>query len=99
MLDGVYGNLDGADTAGTPDESTPAPAARAPTFHRASAPTRAALQALLTKIITRILRRLTRLGHLVEEEGQTCLAGGVTDPDDVMTPLQAAAAHYRIAQQ
>ena len=41
---------------------------------------------------------LTRLGHLVEEDGQTYLAGGVTDPDDVMTPLQAAAAHYRIAQ-
>ncbi len=98
VLDGGYGNLDGADTAGTPDESTPAPAGRAPTFHRASAPTRAALQALLTKIITRILRRLTRLGHLVEEDGQTTLAGGITDPDDVMTPLQAAAAHYRIAQ-
>ena len=26
------------------------------------------------------------------------LVGGFTDPDDVMTPLQAAAAHYRIAQ-
>ena len=49
-------------------------------------------------IITRILRLLTRLGHLVEEDGQTTLTGGVTDPDDVMTPLQAAAAHYRIAQ-
>ncbi len=41
---------------------------------------------------------LTWLGHLVEEEGETYLAGGVPDPDDVMTPLQAAAAHYRIAQ-
>ena len=49
-------------------------------------------------IITRILRLLTRLGHLNEEDGQTTLAGGVTDPDDVMTPLQAAATTYRIAQ-
>jgi hypothetical protein len=103
VLDGVYGKLDAVDTVDTertPDESTPAPAALtpAPTFHRASAPTHAVLQALLGKVITRILRRLTRLGHLNEEDGQTTLAGGVPDPDDVMTPLQAAAAHYRIAQ-
>ena len=101
VLDGVYGNLDAADIAGTPDESPPSPAALAPItpiFHPASAPTHAALQALLGKIITRILRLLTRLGHLVEEDGQTTLAGGVIDPDDVMTPLQAAAVHYRIAQ-
>ena len=93
MLDGVYGNLDAVDIAGTPDESPPSPAALAPItpitpiFHSASAPTHAALQALLAKIITRILRLLTRLGHLVEEDGETYLAGGVTDPDDVMTPL------------
>ncbi len=49
-------------------------------------------------VITRILRLLTRLGHPVEEDGQTTLAGGINDPHDVMTPLQAAAAHYRIAQ-
>ena len=96
VLDGVYGNLDAVDTAGSTDESTPAPPA--PIFHPAGAPTHAALEALLAKIITRILRLLTRLGHLVEEEGETYLAGSVTDPDDVMTPLQAAAAHYRIAQ-
>ena len=103
VLDGVYGKLDALDTVDTertPGVSAPAPAALtpAPTFHRASAPTHAALQALLGKIITRILRLLTRLGHLVEEDGQTYLTGGVTDPDDVMTPLQAAAANYRIAQ-
>ena len=50
VLDGVYGNLDAAatlvKTAGTPDESMPAPAA-APIFHAAAAPTHAALQALL----------------------------------------------------
>ena len=97
VLEGVYGNPDAAGTSGTPDESMPAPAA-APIFHAAAAPTHAALQALLGKIITRILRLLTRLGHLVEEDGQTYLAGGITNPDDVMTPLQAADAHYRIAQ-
>ena len=96
VLDGVYGNLDATDHTGTPDERTPAPVAPAPVFH--PAPTHAALQALLGKIITRILRLLTRLGHLIEEEGETYLAGCVTDPDDVMTPLQAAAANYRIAQ-
>ena len=52
VLDGVYGKLDAPDTVDTertPDESTRAPAALtpAPTFHRASAPTHAALQALL----------------------------------------------------
>ncbi len=99
VLDGVYGNLHDVDTSGTPDQSMPAPVAPVPIiFHAAAAPTHAALQALLGKIITRILRRLTRLGHLNEEDGQITLAGGITDPDDVMTPLQAAAAHYRIAQ-
>jgi len=55
VLDGVYGKLDAVGTSGTPDESMPAPAA-APIFHAAAAPTHAALQALLGKIITRILR-------------------------------------------
>ena len=30
--------------------------------------------------------------------GEDAALQGITDPDDVMTPLQAAAAHYRIAQ-
>jgi len=30
VLDGVYGNLDAADIAGTPDERPPSPAALAP---------------------------------------------------------------------
>ena len=97
VLDGVYGNLDTIDTAGSPDVSTPTPAL-APIFHPAAAPTHAELEALLGKIITRLLRLLTRLGHLVEAEGEIYLAGCVTDPDDVMTPLQAAATNYRIAQ-
>ena len=82
----------------------PAPVALAPTsapaatFHPASAPTHAVLQALPAKIITLLLRLLTRLGHLLEEEGELVLAGSVTDPDDVMTPLRTADAHSRIAQ-
>ena len=56
------------------------------------------LEAVLGKIIARILVRLTHLVYLVEEEREIYLAEGATDPDDVMTPLQAAAAHYRIAQ-
>ena len=96
VLDGVYGNLATTDTIDTAHPCPPAPAA--PIFHAAGAPTRAALEALLGKIITRVLRLLTRLGHLVLEEGETYLAGCIIDPDDVMPPLQAAAANYRIAQ-
>ena len=43
----------------------------APVFHPAPALTREKLKALLDKIITRILRLLTREGHLIEEEGRT----------------------------
>ena len=39
VLDGVYGNPYPAATSGTPDESMPAPAAAAPIFHAAAAPT------------------------------------------------------------
>ena len=98
VLDGVYDNLYAVDTSGIPDESMPAPAALVPIFHPAGAPTHGALQALLARIITRILRPLTQLSYLVEEDGEIYLAGSATDPDDVMTPLQAAAANYRIAQ-
>ncbi len=100
VLDGAYrnGNESRAGTPGAPSERPPAVVAALPIFHPGGAPTRGALEALLGKITTRIPRRLTRSGHLVEADGQTTLAGGVTDPDDMMTPLQAAAAHYRIAQ-
>jgi Putative transposase len=93
VLDGVYGHPQVASDTGAPGERPPA----APIFHPAPAPAHAALQALLGKIITRVLRLLTRLGHLIEEEGETCLAASFGDPDDLMTPLQAAAANYRIA--
>jgi hypothetical protein len=68
-------------------------------FHPAPALTGEKLQALLGKIITRILRRLTREGHLVEEEGLTYVADahGSIDPDNLLAPLQAASCTYRIA--
>ena len=55
----------------------------APVFRPAPALTGEELQALLGKIITRVLRLLTREGHLVEEEGVTdgADAHGIVDPD------------------
>jgi len=67
----------------------------APVFHEARAPTGDELQALLAKIITRILKCLTRQGALVEAEGRTYL--GEIDADHALTPLQAASCTYRIA--
>jgi hypothetical protein len=67
----------------------------APVFQQARAPTMEALQALLVKIITRILRLLTRQGYLIEEQGMTYLAE--PDSDHALTPLQAASCTYRIA--
>jgi len=57
------------------------------------------LQALLGKIITRVLRLLTRQGHLVEEEGVTYVADahGIIDPENLLAALQAASCTYRIA--
>ncbi len=56
------------------------------------------LQTLLDKIIRCSVKLLTRLGHLIEEEGVTYLARtGDIDPDNVIAPLQAASSTYRIA--
>ena len=66
-----------------------------PVFHEARAPTGDELQALLAKIIRRILKCLTRQGYLIEEEGMSYLAD--TDADHALTPLQAASCSYRIA--
>lgn len=66
-----------------------------PVFQEARAPTGDELQGLLDKIIARLLKRLTGLGDLVEEEGMTYLAD--IDPDNPLTPLQAASCTYRIA--
>jgi Putative transposase len=70
----------------------------APVFIEVPAPNHGQLQTLLDKIIRRILRLLTRLGHLIEEDGITYLARSDNiDPDEVMAPLQAAASTSRIA--
>ena len=53
------------------------------------------LQALLGRIIKRIMKLLTRTGHLIEEQGMTYLAEAGSD--SVLAPLQAAACTYRIA--
>jgi Putative transposase/Transposase zinc-binding domain len=67
-------------------------------FIEAPAPSNEQLQTLINKIIRRILKLLTRLGHLIEEDGITYLARSENiDPDDVMAPLQAAASIWRIA--
>jgi hypothetical protein len=60
---------------------------------------REALQAVLQRIITRILKLLTRRGVLVEEQGTTYLADNDADSDEARTlrPLQAAACTYRVA--
>ena len=63
----------------------------APVFIEAPAPSNEQLQTLLDKIIRRILKLLTRLGHLIEEDGVPYMARSESlDPDDVMAPLQAA---------
>ena len=70
-----------------------------PVFMEVPAPTDEALQAVLYKIITRLMRLLTRKGVLVEEQGQTYMADNDADSDEarVLGPLQAAACTYRIA--
>ena len=73
-----------------------------PVFVEAPAPTDEELQALLHKIITRLMKLLTRRGVLVEEEeegGSRYLADSQADSDEAraLRPLQAAACTYRIA--
>ena len=67
-----------------------------PVFQEVRAPSRDELAGLLDKSIARLLKRLTRLGYLVEEEeGMRYLAD--IDPDNPLTPLHAASCTYRIA--
>ncbi len=79
VLDGVYRTRSEAE----------------PVFHEARAPTLEELQALLHKIIIRILKLLTRQGYLIEEQGMTYLAEAA--PGNALTALQAASCTYRIA--
>lgn len=62
-------------------------------FHEVAAPTLEELQALLAKIITRIIRWLTKQGFLIED--RTYLAEA--DRESALLPLQAASCTYRIA--
>ena len=65
-----------------------------PVFVEVPAPSDEALQALLHKIISRLMKLLTRRGVLVEEdEGSGYLADSDADSDDAraLCPLQAAA--------
>ncbi len=67
-----------------------------PVFQSVPAPTAEQLQALLTRIITRLLKVLTRQGALIEEDtGIPYLAD--PDGDPALAPLHAAACTYRIA--
>ena len=70
-----------------------------PVFVEGPATTDEALQALLHKIIGRLMKLLTQRGVLVEEEGSTYLADSDAESDDAraLRPLQAAASTYRIA--
>ena|GEM_PF-1248055 len=75
-----------------------------PVFVQADSPTDEELQALLHKIITRLMKLLTRRGVLIEEEGgSSYLADADADADAdsdearALRPLQAAACTYRIA--
>jgi hypothetical protein len=70
-----------------------------PVFVEAPAPTDEALQTVLHKVITRLMKLLTRRGVLVEEQGQTYVADSDGDSDEARTlrPLQAAACTYSIA--
>jgi hypothetical protein len=70
-----------------------------PVFVEVPAPTDEALQAVLHKIITRMMKLLTRRGVLIEEQGQAYLGDNDADSDEAraLRPLQAAACTCRIA--
>jgi hypothetical protein len=66
-----------------------------PVFHEVHAPTTGELQGLLSRIIRRLMKFLTRKGYLIEAQGMTTLTD--PDPETALGPLQAAACTYRIA--
>ncbi|MGH8549012.1 MAG: transposase [Methylococcales bacterium] len=68
---------------------------RVPVFQPERARTAEQLHTLLSQIIKRIMKLLTRRGYLIEEYGMTYLAE--TDSDLAVAPLQSAACTYRIA--
>ena len=66
-----------------------------PVFHEVRAPTIEPLRDLLERILTRIVKWLTRQGDLIEEAGMRYL--GEIDADRALTPLPTASCPYRIA--
>ena len=56
-----------------------------PVFHEVRAPTVDQLQGLLERIITRVMKLLTRQGYLIEEAGMTYV--GEIDAHSALTPL------------
>ncbi len=58
-----------------------------PVFHAVRAPTAEQLQVLVTRIIKRLMKLLTRKGFLIEEQGMSYLAD--TDPDLALGPLDS----------
>jgi len=66
-----------------------------PVFQTVRTPTAEQLQILLSRIIKRIMKLLTRKGYLIEEEGMTYMAE--IEPNAALAPLQSAACTYRIA--
>ena len=59
-----------------------------PVFREARAPTREELQGLRARSIARLMKMLTRLRYLIEEEGMTYIAD--MDADHPLASLQAA---------
>ncbi len=66
-----------------------------PVFQAVPAPTTEQLHTVLTRIITRLVKVLTRKGALIEEHESRFLAD--TDGDPALAPLHSAACTYRIA--
>jgi hypothetical protein len=66
-----------------------------PVFQSVPAPTNEELQTVLTRIITRVMKVLTRQRALIEEHESRYLAD--IDCDPALAPLHSAACTYRIA--
>jgi hypothetical protein len=66
-----------------------------PKFLETRAPTRTESEGLLRKIMASLMKMLTRLGRLLEEEDVRDIAN--IDPDYLRRPSQAASCTYRIA--
>ena len=62
-----------------------------PVFHEGRGPTAAELETLLSRIIQRILKLLTRTGYLIEEQGMSYLAEA--ESDSPLTPEAGGGLH------